>query len=119
MYELPIFSCEVTAYGAAGCIDFLEKDGWTQIEAQATCDYYNEAGSAPLNIVNEAGSCKNTVDQLEYVKRCAACEYDLAEPTPRTCIGRDFYMYGPAGFPDLTCQDFLAGIMEYAPWPAY
>jgi internalin A len=114
-----VYRCDGIAYGADHCIDFLASDGWTAVTAVAECAAQSDPGSDTLTTTTLAASCMATVNQGTFPKRCDACEVDTNDPTPRPCVGNDFYLYVLASFPDSVCVDYLGGTIVWAPWPVY
>jgi Leucine-rich repeat (LRR) protein len=114
-----VYRCDSMQYGTDQCSDFLESDGWTAVEAEAECTAFSDPGTETFTTTTVAGSCKNTVDQGAFPKRCDACQVDTDDPAPRTCVGNDFYLYIPAFFPDAVCVDYMGGTIVPAPWPGY
>jgi hypothetical protein len=88
-------------------------------DAEIWCNFLSASGTGDtLATVDEAGSCKDTLPP-ELIKACYGCEYDQADPTPRPCIGKNYYLYLPVDFPDGICSTFMAGTPTYPPYPAY
>jgi hypothetical protein len=115
-----MYRCEGESLDTIWCMDLLKADSWTQVDASDWCDDLDSnTGVAIATAVDESLSCKNTVDQSYYIKRCNACEVDSTQSVPRDCIGRDYYLYMQAEFPDYSCTDYLAGSVVLPPWPAY
>ena len=100
-------------------MDMLSTDGWNEMDAIYHCEWIDENGYPPFSIVDESGSCKNTVDQANFTKRCNACETGRYDTSPFSCLGRPYYYYGPTAYPDAICTTFQDGIVEEPPWPDY
>jgi Leucine-rich repeat (LRR) protein len=115
---LNVYRCNAVYFGTDECIDFLEFEGWTLEDAQVQCAAFSDIpGTETVVETNEEGSCKNL--NTGAFPRCIACEVDWGEPSPRSCIGRIYYMYYSDFFPEMLCVDDLAGTEEAAPWPSY
>ena len=108
-----IWKCDAVNYGAASCVDFLERDGWNAVEADAACQISSpDQPGVVTEVQSQALACIGTT---AHPKRCTANDVGTGIPA----YAQPYYVYVPSYFPDQVCGNNLNGVIELAPWPAY